>query len=454
MPRIATLPLCLTGVMTIFGPAGAGAQQYPYAVFDLQVLNPEAPHSATRAIAQNGCVVGGSDTGPELHAVLWPAFGGAVDLGTLSGDDSEARGVNGAVDIVGSSGDTFGPRRAFLYRDGHMIDLGTLGGVVSVANDINESSQIVGYSTTEVTTLAFVWEGGAMRALRGLDESQSTQAFAINNAGRVVGYSWPPQSGHIAVYWENEQIVELPRWIGPSDAFAVNDLGHIVGQAEYSASKYHAAAWVDGQIYDLHRASLGRDSSAWGINNVGQVVGWLGDGRTLFVRQAFLWEQQGGMRTLDSLAPPRLRKNWSITMAHDINDAGQIAAYGVEAGHPLILVPFLVSPVNPTMEMAAPSPGVAGTSNTISITGATPGARVVFLYSRRGGGTRIPGCDLQQNALQLDQPTVIGSAIADANGVATITRNVPLIARGQTILFQAVVQNECAISQLVVHEFE
>ncbi len=84
----------------------------------------------------------------------------------------------------------------------------------------------------------------------------------------------------------------------------------------------------------------------------------------------------------------------------------------------------------------------------------TPGARVTFLYSKTGGGTRIPGCDLQQNALQLDSPTVIGAAVADSNGVASITRTVPPVARGQTILFQAVVQGECAISQLVVFRFE
>jgi hypothetical protein len=78
----------------------------------------------------------------------------------------------------------------------------------------------------------------------------------------------------------------------------------------------------------------------------------------------------------------------------------------------------------------------------------------VFLYSKQGGGTRIPGCDLQQNALQIENPIVIGTAVADGNGNASIIRNVPNIARGQTILFQAVVQNECAISQLVVHQFE
>ncbi len=434
----------------------AFSEDFSYAVFNLPGLNPDELHGASYAVNERGYVCGSSvSLIGAVHGAIWDPAGNVVDLGAIGGNSSEAHDLNDLGQAVGWTGRGPDDGRAFLWQDGEMVDLGTLGGQFSSARGVNNSKQIVGKSgTSGGSSSAFLWEDGEMRALPGLAEGQSTQAYAINDASRVVGYSWPPQSGHIAVYWENEQVFELPRWIGPSDAFAVNDLGHIVGQAEYSASKYHAAAWVDGQIHDLHRASLGRDSSAWGINNVGQVVGWLGDGRTLFVRQAFLWEQQGGMRTLDSMVPPRLRKNWSLTVARDINEAGQIAAYGIEAGHPLILVPFLVSPVHPTMEMAAPSPGIAGTNNTISITGATPGARVVFLYSRHGGGTRIPGCDLQQNALQLDQPTVIGTAIADSNGVASITRNVPLIVRGQTILFQALDQNECAISQLVVHEFE
>ncbi len=79
---------------------------------------------------------------------------------------------------------------------------------------------------------------------------------------------------------------------------------------------------------------------------------------------------------------------------------------------------------------------------------------MTFLYSKTGGGTRIPGCDLQRNALQLDSPTVIGTAIADGSGVAMITRNVPPVARNQIILFQAMVPGECAISQLVLFGFE
>ncbi len=154
----------------------------------------------------------------------------------------------------------------------------------------------------------------------------------------------------------------------------------------------------------------------------------------------------------DDLLPPRT--GWRTEWGHDINESGQISGTAYPIPDEGTFFAFLMSPVHPTLEMAAPSPGRAGEANTITLRNVTPDARVQFLYSRRGGGTRIPGCTLQQNALQLDSPTVIGTAVADQNGVASITRTVPPIARNQTILFQAVVQNECAISQLVVHQFE
>ncbi|MCC6908339.1 MAG: hypothetical protein IT430_10395 [Phycisphaerales bacterium] len=375
------------------------------------------------------------------------------DLGTLGGTRSETKDLNSLGEAVGWSNlPRSSDEHAVLWRNGQIIDLGTLGGKESEAFAINDLTQIVGVAEALEGGGGFLWENGEMSALPSLGQSGGA-AYDINNLGQIVGSSWTVDGSEKAVLWENGDVVELPTLRSdPSIAIAINELGEIVGQSDGPNDNAHAVAWVNGQILDLHNSELGIGSSAWGINNVGQVVGWVGRQPTNVY--GFLWDQNNGMRRLDDLVPPKPRRNWRIDMSFDINDAGQIAANGYVSGSPLTTHAFIMSPVYPTMQLSSPVPGAAPGPNTLTLTGATPGAEVVFLYALHSGGTRIPGCDLQQNALQLDQPTIIGSAIADANGVATITRPVPLIARGQTILFQAVVQSECAISQLVVHEFQ
>ncbi len=452
--------LCAIGAAVIYSgvTAVATGQQYPYALFELPPLDGNWPGALAQAIDDRGQVAGGTYwVDQTTRAVMWDTDGAPRNLGTLGGGEfSSAWGINDKGELAGTSSIEPGrgaPKRAFLWRDGEMFDLGTLGGTLSEAYGINNQGRIVGWAGYDLSgSAAFVWDSGQMRELPSYIVRGGV-AYGINNhsqiAGRVIGKSgsrWP-------ALWENEQLIVLPN-LGrnPSVARAINDLGQIVGQSVNSSGKYHAVAWINREILDLHRQELGSASLAWGINNSGQVVGWVG--QDVFNRRAFVWQQGLGMRTLDSAVPPRLRANWRIYIAQGINDAGQIAAIGVIPSDPFTQFAFLVNPVSPTLQLSAPSPGRAGTSNTITLTGATPGATVQFLYSRFGGGQRIPGCDLQQNALQLDSPTVIGTAVADSNGVASITRTVPPVAQNQTILFQAVVQGECAISQLVVHQFE
>ncbi|MCC6906710.1 MAG: hypothetical protein IT430_02100 [Phycisphaerales bacterium] len=447
-------------VLSISIVAGASAQDYPYALLRLPSQNESLKSDAAGALNAFGDVVGSAPTESIWwpRAVLWPREGGVIDLGTLGGDLSSAGDINDLGEIVGSSGFELGGSifvgHAFLWRNGQMIDLGTLGGESSGAVGINNRSQVVGNSEFEFGNLAsvgFLWEQGIMRELDDpWPDRNATDVWGIGEDGGVVGKGLNLDGMQRAMLWIDEVPVDLGSLSqGSSVAYAINDLGQIVGSSNAANGNLHAVVWIDGQIFDLHVPEYGPASWGQDINNAGQVIGAIG---YLGTREMFIRESSQPMRLLKDLTPPRTREDWRFDRGH-INDAGQISVTAYIRGT-IDRFALLLTPVNPSMDLAAPSPGTAGTANTITVSNVTPGARVTFLYSRNGGGTRIPGCDLQQNALQLDQPTIIGSAIADANGVATITRPVPLIARGQTILFQAVVQNECAISQLVVHEFE
>ncbi|MCL4196922.1 MAG: hypothetical protein KJZ69_05460 [Phycisphaerales bacterium] len=452
-------PIAASFILVMSAATDVGAQDYRYALFDLPSLIHEDQFTGGAGISSSGNVVGFAAIDQvEFHGVLWPSTGNIIDLGTLGGDSSSAVVINDIGEIAGWSnfepGGSVFVRHAVIWRGMEMIDLGTLGGESSFANGMNNVGQVVGQSEIEwgrFNGRAFLWESGVMQELPRLCECSDSSYGAndINDAGEIVGTN-PSPVGPIAVLWVNGKVFDLGSLSGNgSQAHAINEQGVIVGYSVAANGQGHAVKWVDRQIIDIHSPLIIPPSFARDINNVGQIVG-----DAVGYTRGFILNPGEQMILLDDLVPPRLRLPWWINRATSINDAGQIAAEAKVPGRPSDYWAVLLSPVETTMTMRSPQPGRAGEANRLRVTGVTPGARVVFLYSRHGGGERIPGCDLQQNALQLDSPTVIGTAIADANGVATITRTVPPIAQGQTILFQAVVQNECAISQLVVHRFE
>ncbi len=139
------------------------------------------------------------------RAAMWPdgGSGAIVDLGTLGGSGSEARGVNNLGQIVGMSGVAGEANgHAFLYKGGNMQDLGDLGsgvpGVASWAQGINDSSQVVGFAQTAPGSqwVAFLWEEGTMYDLNDLIPPGSgwvlERAEAINEVGQIVGTGISP----------------------------------------------------------------------------------------------------------------------------------------------------------------------------------------------------------------------------------------------------------------------
>ncbi|NJA05755.1 HAF repeat-containing protein [Methylococcaceae bacterium WWC4] len=159
--------------------------------------------SVARGINESGQVVGSSSVANgQTHAFVASADGtGMIDLGTFGGDASDAKAINAKGQVVGYSTLLNGSSHAFVFDEqiSEMVDLGTLGGAESGANDINIHGQIVGWSKINGSGVrhAFVTQGdaGGMIDLNLLADFASsplgagvyfTEAFGINDRGQII----------------------------------------------------------------------------------------------------------------------------------------------------------------------------------------------------------------------------------------------------------------------------
>jgi len=249
-----------------------------------------------------------------LTAVGEDPPGDAEELFTLVTDLNEKGEVAGEA-VQTSNGAS--ASSAFLWRDGRLIDLGALSTSVrdSRAQGINDQSDVIGWSYADAGALpAFLWRADKMTAI-GLDD-----AFAINNAGQVVGFITRTQGGEaisIAVAWQAGQLTELQ---GLENPWNLNDAGDVVGFT-LAAQRQQASLWRAGVVTLLGLLPGALSSQAFDINSAGLIVGtsqFAPPSAPTTYDRAFLW-QSGRMIEL-----PRIAANHSSSHAYGINDRGDV----------------------------------------------------------------------------------------------------------------------------------
>lgn len=263
---------------------------------DLGIL-PEGTASRANALNGNGQIVGFSNDEDDISRAFCRQFPGRrmEELKLPDSDASQAFGINASGKIVGWTARQEERPVGFVYEPicpPRVYLLGTLSGGQSVAYGINDAGAVVGSTSVWVgDTLeehAALWEpprytepGQDLGTLGGAFSS----ALAINESGTVVGWSTLEDGNLQAFAWDAwSGFQELETLGGPkSSAQAINELGDIVGYSWTELGGYedrHAVLWSQGRIYDLNSTLVDEGSGekwllqeATGINASGIVVG-------------------------------------------------------------------------------------------------------------------------------------------------------------------------------------
>jgi probable HAF family extracellular repeat protein len=230
------------------------------------------------------------------------------------------------------------------------------------------------------------WQKNTMTDLGVLPDGQSSSAAWISDTGLIAGQS---QNGVIdplvpgfpeirAVLWKGRQIIDLGTLGGnESSAFSVNNRGQVVGLAvnnipdpfSFLATQLRAFLWQAGSMQDL--GTLG-GPEAWAlfVNECGQVAGFSLTNSTVNsvtgspTQDPFLWEH-GTMLDVGTLGG-------TFGSPYSLNNRGQVVGTSNLAGN-LTAHPFLWPGVNGKMQDLGTLGGSFGIAGRINDAGEVVG---------------------------------------------------------------------------------
>ena len=337
---------------TLGAPLAAQAD----ALYTVKVLGGEG--SGAYDVNASGQVVGQLYAG-GIYTGFFYDGSTLTDLGKLGGTGSLAFRLNDSGTVVGS-----------IYQDGGTQAISYAHGVAtllpftgaSVANGINASGVITGaadFPNAEgfFDRHAYTYANGVVTDLGALADSPRPYSFgnAINDAGHVAGTAvvgdFPNLPTNPFLYRDGV-LQDLGNFGGIfGSGWAINNHDQVVGSAgrEYVddgiGNLYPVSAFLysDGVLHDLGVLSPGGNSSAYDINDQGEVVGWTDTAQGAL---AYLYSA-GSMVLLNSLIDPA--SGWSIENAVGINEAHQIAGRACREG--------LCYAVRLDLAAAVPEPG-------------------------------------------------------------------------------------------------
>jgi uncharacterized membrane protein len=229
---------------------------------------PNAPSTLGKAVNDHGDAAGYSNTPQGSHAYLWPAAGGAIDLGCAPNvTPTQVWAISASAQVV--VGNSAGGAAVWGGPGTCREDLPKLGGTGGAAAfAVNANATIIGGESAP-------------------DPAASNTTFPVR---------WTGSPGA-------RQIKQLDTRVG--GVFGANAAGDLVGTVKVSCSLAggcnRAMIWkADGTVKELTELSpFGDNSVATDVNSAGEVAGYLQTGMN---DAAFLWSQQLGVVQLPSSA--------------------------------------------------------------------------------------------------------------------------------------------------------
>jgi probable HAF family extracellular repeat protein len=234
------------------------------------------------------------------------------DLGTLGGSNATAYAINGLGQAAGWSTTSAGGTQAFASGSGGLSGLSTsVAGADSYAFGINDSGMVTGTYYVDGQGHGAIWNGSAVT-----DLGANTFGQAINDAGAVVG-----GNGEAFLYSGGSMrlLGYLPggNW---SAAYGINDLGEVVGYGTIAPGVFRAFYWNGSSLTPLGTLG-GANSYAMGVNDSGAIVG--GSATWSGYMNAFLYSG-GKMNDLGTLGG-------TTSYAYGVNDNGYVVGYSTTA---------------------------------------------------------------------------------------------------------------------------